>query len=81
MQLGRLHIYQAPVSKSGTTQPFTSPAGTVSISLEEVLPILADAYAHNRAWLQDFGDEPMTISQDLYDVLMAYERYTRSAED
>jgi hypothetical protein len=40
-----------------------------------VLPLLAEAMASRRTWLSDFEDDPMTISADLYEVLLAYQYY------
>ena len=47
------------------------------MSLCEVLPILADAVKHRRMWLEDFQDDEITISSDLYEVLMAYQNFRR----
>ena len=80
MQLGRLHIYQAPVSEAPHA-PIASPNDSVCVTLDEILPALADAFQHNRAWLKDFAREPISISQDLYDVIAAYERYTKRAQE
>ena len=43
----------------------------VRVSLGEILPLLADAVASNRTWLNDFADDEVTISSDLNDVLQA----------
>jgi hypothetical protein len=43
----------------------------------EVLPILADALLARRAWLQDFEDDEITISSDLYEVMLAYQHFRR----
>jgi hypothetical protein len=50
---------------------------TVTVPLEEVLPLLADAVQSDRTWLRDFGDDEITISMDLYEVLLAYQHYRR----
>ena len=50
---------------------------TVTVPVSEVLSTLADAIQHNRAWLQDFEDDQMVISTDLYEVLLAYQHYHR----
>ena len=42
-----------------------------------MLPLLADAVASQRTWLSDFEDDDITISADLYEVLLAYQ-YFRS---
>jgi len=52
---------------------------TVTVPLGDVLPALADATARNRAWVRDFLDDEITISSDLYEVLLAYQHYRRPA--
>ena len=51
----------------------------VSIQLEELTRILADAIIWDRTWLADLGDEPVKVSADLYEVLMAYSQMRPSA--
>jgi hypothetical protein len=41
----------------------------------DVLPLLADAVYCRRTWLRDFDADEMTISTDLYEVLLAYRYY------
>jgi hypothetical protein len=53
--------------------------GKVSLPLSEVYDALCDAIGNNRTWLQDFQDDEITISQDLYDVIKAYQRYRQAA--
>ena len=50
---------------------------TVTVPAAEVLATLADAIQQNRAWLNDFDDDEMTISTDLYEVILAYQHYHR----
>ena len=38
---------------------------------------LADAAMRRRRWLRDFEDDEITISKDLYEVIMAYQFYQR----
>ena len=52
---------------------------TVTVPLGDVLPALADAAGRNRAWVNDFLDDEITISSDLYEVLLAYLHYRRPA--
>jgi hypothetical protein len=47
------------------------------VSVGEVLPLLADAVGSQRTWLKDFDDDEITISTDLYEVLLAYQHYRR----
>jgi hypothetical protein len=49
----------------------------VAIPLAEILPGLIDAVQNGRAWVHDFGDDEVTISSDLYEVLTAYRRAFR----
>ena len=39
--------------------------------------LLADAVRNQRTWLTDFDDDPVTISTDLYEVILAYQHYRR----
>ncbi|NLY99607.1 MAG: hypothetical protein GXY25_03640 [Pirellulaceae bacterium] len=50
---------------------------TVTVPLGEILPLLADAVQSQRTWLRDFENDPMTISMDLYEVILAYQFYRR----
>jgi hypothetical protein len=49
----------------------------VTVALSEVLPLLADAVASQRTWLRDFDEDEVTVSADLYEVLLAYQYYRR----
>lgn len=49
----------------------------VTVSVGEVLPLLADALASRRTWLRDFEQDDLTISTDLYEVLLAYRHFRR----
>jgi hypothetical protein len=49
----------------------------VNVPLGEVLPLLADAVRNERTWLRDFEDDQITISTDLYEVILAYQHYRR----
>lgn len=48
------------------------PAPTHRVSLGDLLPLLALAKRHNYLWLQDFLDDEVCITADLYDVLRAF---------
>ncbi|NLE38301.1 MAG: hypothetical protein GX621_09785 [Pirellulaceae bacterium] len=49
----------------------------VTLPLMDVLPLIADAVRSERTWLGDFADDDITISMDLYEVLLAYQHYRR----
>ena len=74
----RLRIYFGP-SEEPVTQstPASAKPNTVTVSLGEVFPLLADAVRSERTWLKDFADDEITISSDLYDVILAYQHYRR----
>lgn len=44
----------------------------VTVRLSEISHIIADAVRTRRAWVEDFGDDEVQISSDLYEVLSAY---------
>ncbi|MBS0209434.1 MAG: hypothetical protein JSS27_10795 [Planctomycetes bacterium] len=50
---------------------------TVRVRLRDVAHLLADAVESRRTWLRDFADDEVTLSSDLYEVLMAYQHYRR----
>ncbi len=79
MSRARLRIYYGPeVTENASTPVETaSPADRVTVPLSDVFPLLIDAIQSKRAWLQDFADDEITISSDLYEVLLAYQHYRR----
>jgi hypothetical protein len=48
-----------------------------AVPLGEILPLLADAVRSQRTWLADFEDDAVTISTDLYEVILAYQHFRR----
>jgi hypothetical protein len=71
-----LRIYRGPREESTTTVDRSSESH-VTVSVGEVLPLLAEAMASQRTWLQDFENDDITISADLYEVLTAYQFFRR----
>jgi hypothetical protein len=53
------------------------PEPTVNVSLADLLPLLALAKRNNYLWLQDFLDDEVRITSDLYDVLRTFDRCRR----
>jgi hypothetical protein len=51
----------------------------VTMTLGEITEILADAVRTKRAWLNDFEDDRVQVSPDLYEVLSAYWNMRRGA--
>jgi hypothetical protein len=74
----RLRVYYGPPSDSSlNTARAKKRHETVTVPLGEILPMLADAVKSNRTWLSDFSDDEVTVSSDLYEVILAYQHYRR----
>ncbi len=50
------------------------PKTHIKVKLGEILPAFTDALLSQRAWVQDFEDDQIEITKDLYEVIQAYER-------
>lgn len=61
------------VALGASTEP------SVTMRLAELLPLLIEATEANRAWVQDFSDDKVAVSQDLYEVILAYGTMRRAA--
>lgn len=68
----RLRLY------NGEQPPHPEPP-PVTVRLGDVTQILRDAVSEDRTWLQDFDEEEIQISPDLYEVLCAYWQLRTSA--
>ena len=79
MARANLRIYRGPAEKSASVRPASNSPAKISVNVGEVLPLLADAVASERTWLSDFEDDQITISADLYEVLLAYQYYRHPA--
>jgi hypothetical protein len=79
MAASRLRVYYGPEPVATcTAPPETIPLrDTVTMPLGEVLPLLMDAVKNRRQWVGDFFDDDITISSDLYEVLLAYQHFRR----
>lgn len=75
MARSQLRVYYGP--QSDVCAAVADSKDTVSVALSEILPLLADAVRNERTWLSDFQDDPITISTDLYEVILAYQHYRR----
>jgi hypothetical protein len=71
----QLRVYAEPFEEPVAT----APAPTVRVSLGELLPLIALAQRNNYLWLQDFLDDEVRITPDLYEVLRAFRCYRPSA--
>jgi hypothetical protein len=76
MHAPHLRIYHGPQDEA-TAPAAPASYATVTVPLMDILPLLADAVQSQRTWLRDFSDDEVTISTDLYEVLLAYQHYRR----
>jgi hypothetical protein len=74
------HLYPPSVRlATGTSSRAVTEESKVTVRLADILPLLVEATQKNRAWLKDFRDDDVTISQDLYEVTLAYRSMGRAA--
>ena len=79
-----LRIYYGPEGETGLHSAAKEPEfheadfqQKVPVPLKDVVQTLADAIQQNRGWIQDFADDEITISTDLFEVILAYQHYHR----
>jgi len=70
------HLRVYPEAYATTSED--TPEPEVHVSLGDLLPLVALAQRHNYLWLQDFLDDKVCITSDLYEILRAF-RYRPSA--
>ena len=73
MMRPRLRIY------TGEEDVATLPELAVNIPFAEFTQILSDASRTDRTWLQDFAEDEIGVSPDLYEVLCAFRHLRPSA--
>jgi len=52
---------------------------TIRIRLADLLPLLAFAKKNNYLWLQDFLEDEVSVTSDLYDVLRSFSDVRRTS--
>jgi len=72
-----LRIYCPPEESTVNVAESHEARETVTVPLGEVLPLLVDAVESDRTWLRDFARDEITVSMDLYEVILAYQHYRR----
>ena len=78
MSSSPLRIYYGPPDDTAAVDTNTDDARqTVTVPLGEIASLLADAVRSERTWLGDFEDDEITISTDLYEVILAYQHFRR----
>jgi hypothetical protein len=76
MARARLRVYYGPEPRSAAGA-LDAPERQVTVPLGEILPLLADAVQSKRTWLKDFTEDEVTISTDLYEIILAYQHCRR----
>jgi hypothetical protein len=77
MNACHLRVYYGPQEENVKNDAANAQRESVTVPLMEVMPLLTDALQSQRTWLRDFADDEVTISMDLYEVLLAYQHYRR----
>ena len=78
MARSQLKVYYGPGDEACPPMAEHAPVkNRVTLPVEAILPLLADAVRDERTWLQDFDSDEVTISTDLYEVLLAYQHFRR----
>jgi len=79
MSRTHLRIYNGPSEETPTVRILETVElpHRVRVPLSEILPLLVDAVQSKRTWLRDFAEDEVTISTDLYEVILAYQHYRR----
>ena len=72
-----LRLYHGPSDAVDSVSPTPPHQAMAAVPLGEAIPLLADAYLSGRTWLKDFEDEELTMSADLYEVILTYQFYRR----
>lgn len=72
MSRSRLRIYYGPEASSAPVDA-SDKQRKVQVPLSEIFPLLADAVRNERTWLRDFANDEISISTDLYEVILAYQ--------
>jgi hypothetical protein len=52
---------------------------SIRIRLGDLFPLLVQAHRDNYLWLNDFEDDEVCITPDLYEVIRAFRSYRPSA--
>lgn len=69
-----VHLRVYPSSVEPSASP---PVPAVHVRLGDLLPLIALAKRQNYLWLQDFLEDEVAITEDLYEVLRTFCYYHR----
>jgi hypothetical protein len=78
MVRSQLRVYYGPAADAqAAADQGEANHDTVTVPAGDIFPLLADAVRSDRTWLNDFANDEITISTDLYEVILAYQHYRR----
>lgn len=77
MQATRLRVYYGPESAPAAVADGDIDTDTVTVPLGHILPLMLEAVRSERTWLEDFEGDEVTLSSDLYEVILAYQHCRR----
>ena len=75
MQSNHLKVYHGP--QADTVEIDCTSTDSISISLGKSFHSWQKPIQSNRTWLKDFSNDEVTISTDLYEVILAYQHFRR----
>lgn len=70
-----LRVYPRTLEMDGEARQRPS----IRVRLGDLFPLLAQAHRGNYLWLNDFEDDEIVVSSDLYEVLRGFQAYRPSA--
>lgn len=71
------HLRIFPYGEQPENTPKQSPE--IPVKLSELFPLLAEAYRGDYLWLDDFADDTVMITPDLFEVVHAFIKCRPSA--
>ena len=72
-----LRVYHGPQNETATLTQTSVNRETCHGALGRCLAPIGRRRSQRRTWLQDFKNDEITISSDLYEVILAYQHYRR----
>jgi hypothetical protein len=70
---------QLRVYRTAEEHPRPAPPAIVPMRLGDLLPLIEDAHRDKFVWLDDFLDDEIRVTQDLYQILQAFREVRPSA--
>jgi hypothetical protein len=77
MARAQLRVYYGPEKLRTSIATTPEQNNTVNVRLKDIAHLLADAVQSRRTWLKDFADDEVTLSNDLYELLLTYQHFCR----